>query len=329
MKRVLIGLIILAAGTTVVLSARKGLREHASVAPTVATVETGARAAEPEESSTVTGSMAEPGSADQEPVGTMEPDPDVGAGRAREGAPAPSNSVAPGGKGPAPKDGRRSAEGIERTDRGPTHPAEPLPALTVTEDSEVAAVLRKTAAVYSGARSLQADFSQRSMNPILRTTVTGSGTLYQRRPDRFLMRFSDPAGDLIVSDGTYLWLYYPSVDRKQVIRVPSSTGAGGMDLQAQFVGDPLERFSATLTGREEIGGKSIYQIALKPREPVGYKLLVIWVDGEDHLIRRFEMTEENGIVRHFELSNLRLNHSLSDELFRFTPPEDAHIVDRG
>jgi outer membrane lipoprotein carrier protein len=201
--------------------------------------------------------------------------------------------------------------------------------LTAAEDPEIAAVLRRAAGVYAGARSLQADFSQRSMNPILRTTVASQGTLYQRRPDRFLMRFSDPAGDLIVSDGSHFWVFYPSVDRKQVLRMPASMGAGGVDLQAQFVGDPLERFTAVSEGREEISGRSSYVLLLTPRQPIGYRSLKIWVDPEDYLVRRFEVTEESGIVRHFELSNLRLNPTLSDDLFRFTPPEGAQVVDRG
>jgi outer membrane lipoprotein-sorting protein len=167
------------------------------------------------------------------------------------------------------------------------------------------------------------------MNPILRTTVASSGTLFQRRPDRFLMRFSDPAGDLIVSDGSHFWVYYPSVDRRQVLRMPASMGAGGVDLQSQFVGDPLERFVVASEGREEVSGRSTYVLLLTPRQPIGYRSLKIWVDAGDYLVRRFEVTEESGMVRYFELSNLRLNTNLADDLFHFTPPEGTHVVDRG
>lgn len=340
MKKILGGLAILAVVTAIMLSARKGLQEHAGMAPAqnevAAVVGPGvaAPAGEP------AGVMDEtpPGAAAGTPVDSTGAVPASGVAEAgdasglegtragEESAAAPPSTA---GTDSATVPERRSAAGLQRTDRGATHPVEAPRALTVAQDPEVATLLRRTAAIYANARSLQADFSQRSMNPILRTTVASSGTLYQRQPDRFLMRFSDPADDLIVSDGVYIWLFYPSVDSKQVIRMPASMGAGGVDLQAQFVGDPLERFTAVLEGREVVGRRDAYHLTLTPRQATGYRLLEVWVDAEDHLIRRFEVTEDNGIVRRFELSNLRLNQTLADDLFRFTPPPGAHVVDRG
>lgn len=340
MKKILGGLAILAVGTAIMLSARKGLQEHASLAPAqneVAAV-VGPGAAGPVGEPAGELDESAPGAATGTRVDSTGADPARGVVGERGAAGLDNTRAGEGAAAAAPPASgmdsiraleSRSAAGLQRTDRGATHPVEAPRALTVAQDPEVATLLRRAAAIYSNARSLQADFSQRSMNPILRTTVASSGTLYQRQPDRFLMRFSDPADDLIVSDGANIWLYYPSVDSKQVIRMPASMGAGGVDLQAQFVGDPLERFTAVLEGREVVGGRNAYLLALTPRQATGYRLLKIWVDAEDHLIRRFEVMEENGIVRHFELSNLRLNQTLADDLFRFTPPPGAHVVDRG
>jgi outer membrane lipoprotein carrier protein len=209
------------------------------------------------------------------------------------------------------------------------HASEAPVAEAEAQGGDAVAVLRRVSSVYAKVTSIQADFSQRSVNPILKTTVESRGTLYQRRPDRFLMRFAEPSGDVIVSDGAYFWVYYPSVDRKQVIKMPASRGAGAVDLQAQFVGDPVERFNAVLAGREEVGGRSADVLVLTPKQPMGYRGLKVWVDRGDGVIRRFEVTEESGLVRHFDLSNVKLNPTLADSLFRFTPPEGAHVVERG
>ncbi|HEY8483497.1 MAG TPA: outer membrane lipoprotein carrier protein LolA [Longimicrobiales bacterium] len=199
-----------------------------------------------------------------------------------------------------------------------------------SQEPEAAAILRRASAAYAKIRSLQADFVQELENPLLGTRSTGRGTLYQRRPDRILLRFTEPAGDVIVGDGRHFWIYYPSVDAKQVIRAPAGeAGAGGVDLQAQFVGDPVTRFTATLEGKESVGGRPAHVLTLVPRQRMGYRKLKVWVDERDHLVRRFEITEENGAVRRFELRNLVLNPSLGDELFRFTPPPGARIIDRG
>ena len=140
------------------------------------------------------------------------------------------------------------------------------------------------------------------------------------------MRFSQPAGDVIVSDGDYFWIYYPSADPKQVIR--SSRGAGGLDLRSQFVGDPVRRFEATSHGEETVRGRATHVLTLTPREPMGYRRLKVWIDADDHLVRRFELTEENGNVRRFDLTDLRVNPSLPDDLFRFEPPAGAVVVTR-
>jgi len=316
MKKILIGVAILAVGAVVVFGARKGLREHARATPQV--VGSAAR------------TQAEP----QLAVGVPAPAPagDHGAAAVVEDARQVDASATTVDPEPAPVADQVVPRGASK----PAAPASPGSDAETTSSIEpavqqpdVAQVLRRAASAYTKANTLQADFSQRSTNPILRKTVTSSGTLYQRRPDRFLMKFTDPAGDVIVSDGTYFWVYYPSVDRKQVIRMPASGGAGGVDLQAQFVGDPVARFAAEYEGREAVAGRDAYVLVLTPREPMGYRRLKVWIDAQDYLVRRFEVTEESGVVRYFELSNLKVNPTLSNDLFRFTQPEGTHIVDRG
>lgn len=180
---------------------------------------------------------------------------------------------------------------------------------------EGARILRGASAAYEQIRSLQADFTMRHENPILRRTTTSRGTLYQRRPDRILLRFSDPAGDVIVGDGTYFWVYYPSIDAEQVMRSPASqAGTGGVDLQAQFVGDPVERFRYTLEGQESVAGRPADVLVLTPKSEVGYAQLKVWIDEDDSLARRFEILEHNGATRRFDLADLQVNPPLEDDL---------------
>jgi outer membrane lipoprotein carrier protein len=209
-------------------------------------------------------------------------------------------------------------------------PAPPAPATeqpAPTQSNDPAAILKRASNAYSTLRSLRAQFSQSLENPLLGRTVQSRGTIAQRRPDRFLMRFTDPDGDMIVSDGQYFWVYYPSVDKKQVLR-SQAAAAGGLDLQAQFIGDPARRFTYTYNGSETVAGRAADVLTLVPKEDLGYKSLKVWLDRQDGLARKFDLTELNGVTRHIELSNLEINPALNDALFRFTPPADARIIDR-
>ncbi|MDZ7631747.1 MAG: hypothetical protein U5K74_10480 [Gemmatimonadaceae bacterium] len=62
-------------------------------------------------------------------------------------------------------------------------------------------LLTRTAALYTGARPLRAEFTQKVKNPITDTETPSAGSYLQRGPGVFSVNFSQPAGDRIVSDG--------------------------------------------------------------------------------------------------------------------------------
>lgn len=208
---------------------------------------------------------------------------------------------------------------------GDMEPATP-PAPASNEDA--AAILQRAERAYSAVRSSEADFVQQLSVPLLGTDQQSRGKIYHRRPDRFAMKFTDPAGDLIVADGTHFWMYYPSTDRTQVIRASMGEAGERMDLQREFLSNSAERYAATLEGRESVGGRPAHVLSLIPRGDSPYQRIRVWVDAEDHLARRFEMTEENGSTRRLELRNLRLNPDLPDALFRFTPPPGTQVFEQ-
>lgn len=173
---------------------------------------------------------------------------------------------------------------------------------------------------------MQATFVMQFNNPLLRQQTTSRGTLYQQQPDRIALRFTDPEGDVILSDGEHFYIYQPSIDANQATQSPAGSGGGGVDLQAQFVGNPTERFRYTLEGRESVGGRPADVMMLVPRERAEYRSLKVWFDTRDSLARRFEITEHNGSIRRFDLSGLQVNTSIPPAVFRFTPPADVRIV---
>jgi outer membrane lipoprotein carrier protein len=195
---------------------------------------------------------------------------------------------------------------------------------------EGASALMQASAAYESVRSLRADFVMSFDNPLLRETTTSRGTIYQRQPDRIAIRFSDPAGDVVLSDGQYFWVYYPSVNAQQVMRSPAAAGGEtGVNLQAQFVGNPVERFRYDLHGTESVAGRMARVLTLVPRQRAEYRSLKVWIDTRDGLVRRFELTEHNGNVRRFELQNLQTNPTIAESVFQFSPPPGARIIDAG
>ena len=71
---------------------------------------------------------------------------------------------------------------------------------------DVREILARAESTYNELSSLRAHFTQTIEVPLLERTRTGSGVWYQKGKGRFKMEFEDPVGDVIVADGTYIWV---------------------------------------------------------------------------------------------------------------------------
>src|SRR2546428_595147 len=127
-------------------------------------------------------------------------------------------------------------------------------------------VLDHASQTYQTIANLSADFVQVVANPMIGAPDTTRGRLYQMRPSRFAMRFTDPKGDRIVADGRYLWLYTPSTTPGQVIRsrIPE-VGTTGPNLIGQFVERPRERYTARYVRSDSLGAGVADIVTLKPK----------------------------------------------------------------
>jgi outer membrane lipoprotein-sorting protein len=70
-------------------------------------------------------------------------------------------------------------------------------------------------------------------------------------------------------------------------------------------------------------------VELIPAVPdLPFERAVLWLDREDALPRRLEITEKSGALRTLTLSKLRLNRKVPDATFKFEVPPGARVVDQ-
>ena len=191
-------------------------------------------------------------------------------------------------------------------------------------------ILDRASQVYETITSLSADFAQIVENPMIGAPDTTHGRLYQMRPSRFAMRFTDPKGDRIVADGRYLWLYTPSTTPGQVIRsrIPES-GNTGPNLIGQFVERPRERYTARYVRADSLADGVTDVIALVPkRDDQPYSDALIWVGRDDGLVHRLEFTEASGQRRSVSLRHLRVNAGVPGHELTVSPPAGVRVVDQ-
>src|SRR6266508_3987481 len=191
-------------------------------------------------------------------------------------------------------------------------------------------ILDRASRSYDSVRTLAADFVQIVDNPMLGDPDTTRGRLFQRRPNYFAMRFSEPKNDRIVADGRRLWLYTPSTTPGQVIRAAiPGTGTTGPNLIGQFVEHPRERYTARYVRADSLAGGSVDVIALTPRATdLAYTEATVWIAKQDGLIRRIEIVENSGQRRTIILKNLTVNKAIPAREFRFAPTSGVRVVDQ-
>lgn len=191
-----------------------------------------------------------------------------------------------------------------------------------------AAVLERAATAYRDATTLRSRFVQEIRIPALDEEKTGSGVVYQKKPNLFLMKFEEPEGDIVVADGEWFWMYYPSAQPDQVIRTAMARVPEAATLGGDFLTDPMERYVATYVERSQVAKRAAHLIALVPKFDAPYTLVRVWVDAEDYLVRSFEIHEENGTIRTLTLSDMEAGVDLADNLFSFTPPRGVEVFTR-
>jgi outer membrane lipoprotein carrier protein len=191
-------------------------------------------------------------------------------------------------------------------------------------------ILDRASAVYQTVTSLSADFTQVVANPMLGAPDTTRGRLYQLRPSRFAMRFTDPQGDRIVADGRFLWLYTPSTTPGQVLRsrIPEY-GSTGPNLIGQFVEHPRDRYTARYVRVDSLADGVADVVTLVPKaDDQPYSEATISVSRDDGLVRRLEITEASGQRRTVILRQIHVNAGVPGRELTFAPPAGVRVVDQ-
>jgi outer membrane lipoprotein carrier protein len=184
--------------------------------------------------------------------------------------------------------------------------------------------------VYRSLSSLAADFVQVIDNPMI-DSAESRGTLVQAGEDRLAMRFTDPRGEAIVIDGRSIWVYTPSTTPGQVIRmgVPSGGPVYGYNVLAWLLDRPAERYTATYVRSDRLNGRPVDVVRLDPAVPdLPFERAIVWLDKEDGLPRRLEITEHSGAIRTLTLSKVRTNRSVPEDTFVFKVPAGVRVIDQ-
>ncbi len=190
-------------------------------------------------------------------------------------------------------------------------------------DPNLSRTLKSVEERYNRAKTLQVVFEETyTVNG--RSRKAESGDLYLRKPGRMRWDYKAPAGKLFLSDGKDVFLYTPSdnsaekmkLKESDDMRAPLAFLLGKLEFEKEF-----QNFQIT-----QSDGGSLKITANPKSDRVPYREVDFFVTPE-YKIRKLNITGQDSSVLTFVLSNEQVNPALDDKIFRFSLPAGATLKD--
>lgn len=191
----------------------------------------------------------------------------------------------------------------------------------VSANSSVDEVIKQVQDRYNAARTLTVNFVENySIEGHPRPPEAGTLTL--RKQGKMRWDYTRPAGKLFVSDGKNVYLYTARDNRVEKValkdtedmRAPLAFLLGRLDMRKEF------RDFQIHSGE---GGTWLEASARNDRVPYEKVDMLIAADGS---VRELKVVGRDQSLLSFSFNNERVNPRVSDDLFRFSIPPGAEVV---
>ncbi len=189
-------------------------------------------------------------------------------------------------------------------------------------DTVADGLIRQVQQRYNGARTLSVEFVETySMQGHPRPPEAGTLTL--RKQGKMRWDYTRPEGKLFVSDGKTVYLYTGRDNRVEKVplkdtedmRAPLAFLLGRLDMKKEF---------RDFQVHEGDGGTWLDADAKNDRVPYEKVEMLITRDGS---VRQLKVVGRDESLLAFSFANEKLNPRIADQIFHFTIPPGAEVVD--
>jgi len=179
---------------------------------------------------------------------------------------------------------------------------------------------QRVEAFLQGLDGLQAQFKQILTDRNGQTVDEASGTLAISRPDRFRWDYRQPYQQIIVADGTRIWIYDSDLEQVTVRKLDETLSATpAMLLSGRS--NLSDNFNVTQLSREG----SVEWVKMEPkRDDTDFRWVRLGFEGP--LLKYMQLADKLGQTTSLEFSKLERNPPLDPSRFTFTVPPGADVI---
>jgi outer membrane lipoprotein carrier protein len=171
-----------------------------------------------------------------------------------------------------------------------------------------------------GLQGLQAQFHQVLTDRSGRAIDEASGVLAIRRPNRFRWDYRDPYEQVIVADGSRVWLYDRDLEQVTVRKLDDTLSATPAMLLS---GEGNLEDNFTVTNMTTEGSVQWVQMTPK-RADTDFKSVRLGFEGTT--LRFMHLADKLGQITQLEFTNVERNPVLDPSRFTFTVPPGADVI---
>ncbi len=166
----------------------------------------------------------------------------------------------------------------------------------------------------------KARFAQIIVDKNLKQLQQGTGTMHFARPGKFRWEYEKPYEQVIVGDGSRLWIYDKDLNQVSVRKLDRALGGSPAALLAGS-NDIDKIYNLTNIGTQE--GLDWLEAVPKSKENAFERIRLGFNNGA---LEAMELRDQFGQVTVIKFAAFERNPKLAPELFRFTPPKGADVI---
>ncbi len=173
----------------------------------------------------------------------------------------------------------------------------------------------------ASAKTATARFEQEVYDRGGKVVERASGTFAFARPGKFRWTYDKPHQQVLVGDGTKLWIHDPDLNQVTVKRIgkaisstPAALLAGKDDITTLF------------TLRDAGASDGLAWVEATPKtQDTGFERVRLGLQGRT--LAAMELFDQLGGHTRLRFSELKANAPVAPETFRFTPPKGADVLE--
>ena len=148
-----------------------------------------------------------------------------------------------------------------------------------------------------------------------------------KQPNMIRMEYTEPSevvGQVMVSNGTHIWMYDPTENLVKTANIPESAQTN-RSRDALFLKDLIDTCTIVPNGAGIVSGRQCHRITATPEDAFMPMSVEVWLDKWNWMPLKIETYQNDELLMSMEYRDIEYNVDIPNSTFEFEIPEGATV----